>query len=542
MENKRIINIVQYAFPISLAVIVFVLNIWKTNRGFIMHDDAWYAYLLRDMPANGMSQFHMLWQNVFDGQIWAMKLGVLICDVVGAFVLSCGIFRFVRKENVQLCKWDSTVLFSLIFIAVSLFSVLLTVPSYVTMNRCIVQIAIGCLLCGYTFDNIWAKVGLSTLSGFALALLTFIMITNLALVPVVWLLFICLEHNKCGRWSVGLAMIGGAVLALAYYFICIESFTDYWANFMGSFEVAVTGSEDIGNHGLKAMILWVYNTIFDYYISTIFVAVLALFGLRYIYTKYDNKWARWTIIALVAAFVFYYFRMDIWRKGYSVSAVTPFYVLYAYLYVVRFRDMSMSMRWIAALLFFVPFFLSLGTDQTLAFRSHEYMGFLLPMLYVWIRENKKQLLVVGLLISLYFVTSIAKLDKNNWGWLVYTEQTCQVQDLGLSQNVYVTQEQYKGLDELNDYIQPTDKVIVSNPLLWGYAYLLDTKPLVYDYRQPVKMLVSAAENLDDVTQVKIIEGKWYPFEEEVLLSLRDALHKDSICSQEISVGKVYWFE
>ena len=132
-----------------------------------------------------------------------------------------------------------------------------------------------------------------------------------------------------------------------------------------------------------------------------------------------------------------------------------------------------------------------------------------------------------------------KITKNNWGWLTYSEQTEDIRKLGLSQHQYVDKNTYQNLETLKEYINPQDKLIIAEPLLWGYIYLLDASPLTYDNLQN-DVFVELAK--DTNSSVKMVDNVWKPFRETYVDSVRVALQKDTIYIYSYNNGYIYAFE
>lgn len=522
-----------------IASLSLILNIWKSNHGLIMHDDAWYCFLLRDMPNASVTQYYKFWGNFFQGNIIWMKLLVVVCDIIGALFFAGGLYSLWKRNDIRTNSLEFWALTALVYMSVSLFSVLLTAMSYVTMNRFLVQIGMGSMMIALANNKVIYKFIFTVIAGFVLSLLTFVMFTNMLIIPVCLFVFVFLESSKRNRILISIGFLLGIIIGLSYYFGMVEDISSFLFNLKENANKALNDS--IPNHGIKAILLWVYQSIFSFYISTLFIYVLAIYGLGFLWRRYNDKWFRLILFLLLLSFLWYYFRMHIWRKGYSVAAVTPFYIMYIYLCCSRLKCLTIKQLMLILLCFFTPFFLSIGTDTNLSFRSHEYMCFLLPVIYVLVRGNRRELLVFLCMISLYFITTTLKLDKSNWGHMVYTEQKYNVNTLGLSQHIYVNKEQYVALQEMQNLICANDRLVISHPLLWGYVYLMDVEPLVFDYMQSSDNILKALDEHENIS-LKCLEGKWYPFDEGLLEDICLKLNKDSICCEKIGVGKIYSFK
>ncbi len=364
------------AFPI-LAVVTLVLNVWKAFHGITMHDDAWYLFLLRDGYVSA-SQYNLLFHNVFGGNIAAVKISEIVLELAGAVVFAWGIWSYYRKEN-RFTKMDFLSLFSLVYISTSLFCVLLTVISYATLIGVIYYMTWGVSLYALSVKKRWVKNLCYFIAGLLCGLSPFVMITTIPMLFILWG-FIFLSETKQWRYYSLLAGIVGFVSSVVMFFSFCLPFQEYVALVTNKASLAISGGLD-ETHGLKQILLWIYQSITGFYLAEILVGAMFVVGCYYLIPKL-NKANKWMVCALVAAFVLYYYYTAVWRKGYSVATVTPFYICAA-LCIIYTLQHSQSIRQsvLYILLFFTPFFLALGTDTALAFRSYWYMGFILPVIY-----------------------------------------------------------------------------------------------------------------------------------------------------------------
>lgn len=521
---------------LCLAICTIGLNIWKASHGIVMHDDAYYLFLLRD-GYKGASLFNLLFHNIFLGDIVAVKLTNILLDVISSVFLALGIWRYVDTQISKLTFKDLLILSSLIYISTSLFCVLLTSISYVTLTGNIYMVAIGLILLSLTQEDILKFVGCVG-AGMVMGLTPFVMVTNTPLICVL-LAFVCwMEATRKGAGIASIGILCGIVLTIMLFFVTCLPFREYVALFTSLSEKTINGGLD-ETHSLAQILLWTYQSVTSFYLSEVLVGTLAVLGAYWLYKHNSNLKVNVFLVILLVSFCLFFYYTKIWRKGYSVATVLPFYIFAALCMGYNIYRCSALTKYnlLNILLFFVPFFLAIGSDQTIQFRSYCYMGFILPIIYIAIKDRWKLMYPFLFLLLLYWCTTTVKMTKNNWGWLVYSEQTYQIKDLGLSQNLWVDVKTFSNLQSLQPYVKADDKVIISTPLQWGYIYLLDAKPVTYDYR--MKDLFAQIKTYDNV---KMIEDKWYPYPVNYVDSVRIVLGKDTVFSFPYESGLVYTFE
>lgn len=538
--KETIYRYIWYILP-CLALVTIGMNIWKAFHGIMMHDDAYYLFLLRDMPnIPQAAQYQNLFHNIWDGNIAAVKITGTLMDLLASLIFAFGLCKYLKIDGQKMYVNIA----SITYLAQSCFTILITAISYVTLNRFIFLVAIGLILWAMTIYSSYAKSFLYLLSGWLCGFILFVMITNMPLVGILLLFILIAENSTISRLSGTICFVAGIVLAWITYFTTAEPFNDYITHFTQVADKALHGGID-PSHSIKGICLWIYQSITLFYLKDVVICSLVLLGGYHLWQKYKEGISTHKIFFLViwiGTFLMacIYWRYDIWRKGYSVASVVPFMALYVILFFQSLQNRSWKLNVLYTLLFFVPFFVSMGTDQTLKFRAHEYMCFLLPIILIEVYRNfsKKYLLLLIGIVGVYWLTTTVKISKGNWGWLVYTEQTKDIRTIGL-QHLYVSTDVYNNLKSMQEIIKEDDRLAVSNNLSFGYMYLLGNKPLTWDLRQ--RDVYERLENLQG-DELKMIENQWYPYRESYLDSIRIALHKDTVLYYPYADGRVIYFE
>ena len=393
-------------FPV-LAILTLVLSIWKAFHGITMHDDAWYLFLLRDGYISA-SQYNLLFHNIFHGDIAMIKITEVILEIIGSGVFSYGIWHY-HKEEKKLAQKDFVCLFSIVYISSSLFCILLTVISYITLIGTIYYMAIGLCFCALSVKSRMIKSVLYIMAGMLCGLSPFVMITTTPMIVVLWgFVFVC-ENKEFHFYSILIGIVGIVLTCILFFQFCLP-LQDYISLVTSKASLAIDGGLD-STHGLKQILLWIYQSITRFYLSEVFVGIMFVIGCYYSLHKLPkkHKLILWVTIGCFAA---YYYYTSIWRKGYSVAAVLPFYIFAALCIIGNIQQKERPINTLLyVLLFFTPFFLSMGTDTTLAFRSYWYMGFVLPIIYLSLNKRIDMMKYFVLLVAIYWCTTTIKITK-----------------------------------------------------------------------------------------------------------------------------------
>ena len=93
MKDKN--SSIYFIISVLLSIIFIAIAYYTFSRTIVMDDEGWYIYLLRDTP-NGASpsQFHKLFHNLFNGDIFLLRVFNYLFELLSIFIYSLGIYVF----------------------------------------------------------------------------------------------------------------------------------------------------------------------------------------------------------------------------------------------------------------------------------------------------------------------------------------------------------------------------------------------------------------------------------------------------------------
>ena len=499
-----------------------------------MTDEGWGAFLLRDMPQIGITQYYMYFKNVFQGNIFAVRLGTIFMELLGSFLFSYGLFSFF-KNRLSLTLKDFFVILSFSFF--SMFGVLSMYIYYGSMTKFVMFMAIGFILCGFSVSQPWIEKTCIIFSGLFLGTIFFIMPTNFPIIFFATLLIYFLTENQKRFHNICLLLIG-VFSSILFYFVFIESFSVYMNGFQKAISITVNDQFD-DNHGLSSIIQWCKKTIL-FFFKDVFTGVLVLYGIGYLSEHYKSITAK--IILLLYLIIF----LIAFLKYYPHPTTEPFYIVFLFLFLSNcITDVLKNRKkefFLFTFIFITPVICSLGTDLSFELRSYPFVSLLLPVIYILIIDAyRKQIYYILFIIlcSLYFFHNIFGYNRTNWADVVYTEQTNLIQPL-TGQYLYLDAAKYQIINELKSMIHPEDYVIFNSTEFWGYAYLLETKPVSYSWRfNEEKILQEISENKKNIQSVKCLCFKDSTFDPVFLENVKSKIAAHSIVKYELSSIIVY---
>ena len=207
MINKskfnRSVNYGIYAVYAIVALIGLAINFWTLNKCLVTSDDSWYLCLMRDLPTGLSSSAHLLLFNVFNDNIYAIRLACYLLNIAAGGVFAWGLSLYadrwlIPKENRN--GKNKTVIWVLMWLFVVFAGQLrvVTCPSfnYITLNQIVMQFSLGLLMISLVKRNSIAMF----FSGFFIAMLVPVMITNVIAVPFIFVfvainIYIDREYN-----------------------------------------------------------------------------------------------------------------------------------------------------------------------------------------------------------------------------------------------------------------------------------------------------------------------------------------------------------
>lgn len=475
-----------YYILIFFALISIIINFIVLDKGLITSDEGWYLVLLRDLPQESVTFFYMLFQNVFDNDIYQIRLCSYFLNIVGSMIFSAGLFSYVRSRNMDIKRSFVCIIFVFCCLGHLKIPCMLSL-SYISLNLITVETSIGLLLLGL-FCKKWNNL-FFILSGFIIFFLCPIMITNMIIIALY--IFLIFWFNKNPYKTTLLFMFGGGCFFL-FYFCLIQNPKDYIENFIHYSETTVQkGSED---YGFIFLVKWLYRTIFQYFV-TIIIVVMAI--LLYVKVSIEQKYLSKPVFYAVGVFIFL---LWCWATD--------------FLYSPNWIGLNSNLMWITVFIFIcsrqntrndIVLFLFLcasviclcfGSNVPFRIRNFEYHSLVTPIFCIVLFEDRKWIYRIILLVVVLCYS--IKLWLNfyngaNWHGDVYKEQTEKLTSIAINQNLYVDKKIIENASFIRKVI-PEKSNVLCHQNYWGYVDLLNLNPLDYNFLYTESKFLSFKKN------------------------------------------------
>lgn len=491
--KKKIITIPLFDMVVPIiAFFVLIEMILTLNKGLTMNDEAWYLTLIKYAPAEiSFTHFFHLFKGLFQGSIVDIRIFTFSILIFSTFIFSLGLCKYFQKE----IPHSFIPLFSLAII--SLF--LLTAPvclslSYISLGLSISGMSIGLLLIGLSLQNEYLQSIFLLLSGFIAGFIFFVQITFISLFIIS--LFILLLNSKKKKYINLSIFLIGILFSLIFYFSLFQSPEEFFRNIFLMLEKVGSDQGKIDeSHGLTQLLRWVLETV-SFFISNILTITLSLLGLDLIKSRFNKKLYLASIAVVVIFFVFDFYYNTL-NSSVGSSSFIAFYIILIYLIfqillIEKFEKNLIIMILISS----IPFLASFGSDMPFRIRGSVYILYVIPIIYLLLQKVKIAYLtnIFLLLITINFLVFIGYYFKTNWADIVYSQQKINLKESSIAQNLKLNKDRVNEFNLLRKNIDIADTIVLGNSKLWGYSYLLETVPLVFDFRRNDENILSALNN------------------------------------------------
>ena len=494
---ENIASYTNYAVYVIVALIGIAINFWTFDKCFVMSDDAWYLCLMRDLPSGLITSAHLLFFNVFGNNIYAIRVVCYVFNIVAGGVFALGLFlyseRWLLPEKLGKSK-------AFIWVMLWLFVVLagqlrvITCPSfnYITLNQIVMQVSLGLLMVSLTRNNSIAMF----FSGFFIAMLIPVMITNVIAIPIIFafiILHIYTSRDSHAQISICLSdslkklaiYVLGMVVFLVLYFVFVEDIKSYLSSFVEKVNETVARGED--DYGIRFLYKWLHRTMIFYFMQVVMLALVLHFTpVLAVKMNLHGK------ISIIFRIIMYIAVVMYIRAAVNYDINFFLWLLAFYLLLDEKNISNRKMQLFFGLLMLMPVCLSFGTNNFFKDRGYEYMSFVTPLLFVCsVRWWQK--IMVSVVLVFYAVEMCMSLYSPTWHGDIYVEQKCDVRLLGIDQKLYVDEKTFDRLKFTQQYLSCGDTVWCDTEN-WGNVELLGLVPIAYDYRMNPN-LVDSVDNV-----------------------------------------------
>jgi len=460
---ERRLHLTVY-FAAALGIILRAIFV---NRGLMHGDESWFLYILRELPRDlGSVKFHLLFNNCFDDNIWAIRLCYTAMSIAGNMVLALGLSSFQKDRT------GSTVGFIWAFAAVSLGQIHLPevcVVYYTSLCRFILEVSIGLVLLGVNRKR--GRWICFALAGILCAMLPAVKFPSAVAIPVLLVLIALLSHS---RTKDILAYCAGIACSAAIYFTLQESPAEM-ATFVHN-ETAIMFERGSSMYGVLFFCRWMGAA--TAYVFKLFLAAVAVWGV--------SRWRKlkwWIAVPAFAAIMAYVWMMV--RPGYDVSK--PFYDLVwvgVFYFLINGRyGKSMDKLAVLTVLLLSPLICCLGTNISYAERYTSFACFLTAAFLLLPDIRTKEYKYVSAVALMLAAFTLGTVFGEKWDGSKRLGQNIELRSLGIDQKVKVSRETVELLEFCRKNIPEGSDILVDKHF-WICPELLDYNVKSSSYRLP----------------------------------------------------------
>ncbi len=522
---------------------IILVKFFLINKGLVMDDEAWFLLLIRDLPSGGdaPTQFYKLFQNIFNGNIHAIRLSYIFFEIITFTILSFGIYTYF-KEKLQLKSVHFFVIISITIIGNAIFSLpICNIPYYANLNKTLLPLAIGFFLISISqFNNNKNYLFLLFISGLSIGFHPFIMITTVTIYP----LFYFLIYFYLGKKNLKAYLIFnlGILSCIVIYFTFIETPFHFIQEEIIPNMTAYSNYDYKEKHGILPIVRWTFVTLKYVLFECLLLAlgILAFVNLKPKLSILQKKSSYFIII--LASCLFYYF--EVIKGEHEYASMNLFIAIFLFLIIDQLllkKDFLSSTPIILTILI-LPFLLSIGTDVDFKIRATDYIGTYFPIIFILGYVYKERFLILfSSIFLLYFINYLSMYYRENWGHFRYVEQKYNLQELGIDQNLLLDDVNYVNIKQLKPYLNKNERVVVSHKNLNATIYLLDVKMICYDFKLNPNKIINRIKKSYNQDTLKLVETSYYPFEKDFINNIPKKTKYNLNQIKTVGIYNIYYF-
>lgn len=461
---------------VLIMLVILVANLFALSNNLIFSDEGWYLCLMRDLPHSGSagSKFYLLFNNVFNNNVYVIRITCWLLQIVGGIVLALGFCSFV---DLGLRKKKIWVLLLLSFSALYWCSGLQACPSfnYNTLKILFAELGTGFMLLGLSKNSKW----FIALSGFSIAFLFPVMITTVIFIPILFFAILFLSRKKKVN---GLFFVIGVIMFAALYFLFIETPKETMLGlFSETQNVMDRGGQD---YGVIFLVKWIEVSMM--YLCKCAVVASLIFGLSHFLGKHVENRNIKNVVLLVASFAILLYA---WRYLQPITTlrngewfndlVWILFFMLCWSVLVMKTSLDRKELVMISVLVLATICLSFGSNVPF-YRHKEILPFLnLVLLYLVLKKSYKWKLLLSGVVLLSFCLILFGFFGRNWHGDKWFGNHVPVESIGIHQNINLEQGCIDKLVSCREIV-PQGKVL-NSPENWGQVVLLGYMPLSYDF-------------------------------------------------------------
>ena len=537
-SNTYLFNLI-----ISLAAItILLMKVLLADKGLVIDDEAWILLLIRDLPSgDAPTQFHKLFFNVFNGDIYIIRISYIFLEMISFFTFSMGLYYFL-KEKYTLHKVHLYVFFALTLIGYSIFSLpVCNIPYYANLNKTLLPLSIGFFLLSiYKYNRSEKHLYLLYISGLIIGFQPFIMITTITIyLFFLLLIFFYFDQQKikhCIYYCLGI------ITSISIYFVFIESPIHFLENEIIVNFKSYSSSNYNEKHGILPILRWLSVTI-KYIIFNCTLPAIGIIGIRYLFPFLNHIQRKGFFLLLILTGVLFLYFETI-KGEHEYASMNLFIAAFIFsmidVFIVNKKDKQIIP--ITLLIFILPLLLSIGTDVDYKIRATDYIGMYFPFIFILqLHLNPKKKLAFSVILLCYFVNYCSMYFRTNWGQFNYSEQKIDVRQLGISQNLQLNELNISNLKQLKPYFKQNETVVVSHKNLNATCYLLNLKMVSYDFKLIPSKVIERLNHTYKKDTLKMIESIYSKFGANFLVDVQKLTPFKLLKTEQVGIHTIFYF-
>lgn len=443
----------------SIAVLAIIL--WSSNRGLIFSDAAFYNFHFIDgLETIDTSNWHRIWRLFHTSNLVIDKIIIIIVSSLTSFFLG---FTFSKVFLIGKPNFLGLLIFCSQFF---LYAPVEFTPSYISLSSINFNLIFIFFLKYYANQR---RID-ALLTGFFLAMIPFIMITNsLFLVGAVLCIILLKMLNKTTVF-IGL----GFMIGLGIYFMLIQSVDDY----VLGFSKALTYIQFDKSHGSGSIFYWIADIILE------LKWILILITIDFFQTKYfKNKYISFVIYFILTLLIIFSLNQSL-RNSFYIFHTKVYYIIFLWIFYKSIQYLG-KMDIILIILFIsLPFFASIGTDVSFFVRASFYFPFTIISLIYLLKKNpniiwKRSLLILFLISSINFFTYPF---RGSWAGYKIVKQINTIKIANFGPKLLLDSIHLNRVNEVKPFIKGKQNVIPSSIIDWGVLLLNEANPPLVFFR------------------------------------------------------------
>lgn len=450
---------------ILLGFIIFGLN-----KGMFWGDEAWHQlHLEGNTPSASISQWYKIFSFLNLNNLVLNRYLIFTLNITSSIIYCIGIGKYLKVK-------DNTSLIIIGLISAFIFKLPIQIsPCWDYYNIILVNIIIGLFMFSLSLNKIFWKYLIILVVGFLITIVPFIKITSIIL-PLFLIILLFIYFNKnVHKTGVLTSFFVGIILSITVIFIFIPI-----DDIFSSFRIATIFLKYDTNHGLLQIIKWSFNLLSFYVIDLIPFAIL----LWLIIKNYHLCKMYQYLFGFVLSVILLEFSRSLINNPISFTPIKSIYIictalLFEYISLKNYKKILVT--FIALI---IPIFLIIGSDHQFQKIASVFATPLIATLLILVGHSNSR--IYNIIVHLIIITSIGFLilisfSTQNIAGYTLLEQKIKLNSID-SKHLLIDTVRYNRMREIDVIIPKNSSVLVDNPNLWGYVFLLNYKPVVLYFR------------------------------------------------------------